>query len=88
MSSQNNKIGSDDTLRPQVVVMDTPQKSGAGLTQPLAPRIIATRQNRPYHPGTYGRAPVHSRTGPAALQLADEACSGGSGCRLQRLARR
>ena len=44
MSSQNNRIGSDDTLRPQVVVMEPPQKSGAGIAEPLAPRIIATEQ--------------------------------------------
>ena len=44
MSNQNNKIGSDDTLRPQVVVMETPQKRGVGTSEPLAPRIIATAQ--------------------------------------------
>ena len=44
MSNQNEKIGSDETLRPQVVVMETPQKPGVGRAEPLAPRIIATAQ--------------------------------------------
>ncbi len=42
MSTQKNKIGSDDVLRPQVVVIETPEKSGAGIAEPLAPRVIAT----------------------------------------------
>jgi len=42
VSTQNNKIGSDDTLRPQVVVIETPEKSGAGIAGSLAPRVIAT----------------------------------------------
>src|SRR4029077_3556679 len=42
VSTQNNKSGSDDILRPQVVVIETPEKSGAGIAEPLAPRVIAT----------------------------------------------
>ncbi|MGC1570911.1 MAG: hypothetical protein WA750_02320, partial [Pseudolabrys sp.] len=42
MSTQNNKTGSDDILRPQVVLIETPEKSGAGIAEPLAPRVIAT----------------------------------------------
>jgi putative membrane protein len=44
MSNQNNSNGYDDTLRPQVVVMETPQESGVGVVEPLAPRVIATAQ--------------------------------------------
>ena len=44
MSNQNHRIGSDHNLRPQVVVMETPQKPSAGSGEPLAPRIIATAQ--------------------------------------------
>ena len=43
MSSQSNKIGSDDAPRPQVVVVERPELS-AGIAGPLAPRIIATAQ--------------------------------------------
>jgi putative membrane protein len=44
VSSQNKKNGPDDALRPQVVVMERPQESGAGIAEPLAPRIITTAQ--------------------------------------------
>src|SRR5450759_2916592 len=44
MSKQNNSNGSDDMLRPQVVVMETPQHSDVGVAEPLAPRLIATAQ--------------------------------------------
>lgn len=44
MSNQNNRSKSDDALRPQVIVMEMPQKSVAGIAEPLAPRIIATAQ--------------------------------------------
>jgi putative membrane protein len=44
MSNQDNSNGSADTLRPQVVVMETPQTSGVGVAEPLAPRLIATAQ--------------------------------------------
>jgi putative membrane protein len=43
MSNQDNSDGSDE-LRPQVVVMQTPQHSDAGVAEPLAPRLIATAQ--------------------------------------------
>ena len=44
MSNQNYSNGSDDTLRPQIVVMETPQRSDAGVAEPLAPRLITTAQ--------------------------------------------
>ena len=44
MSNQNNRNGTDDTLRPQVVVMETPRESGVGVVEPMAPRVIATAQ--------------------------------------------
>jgi putative membrane protein len=44
VTTQNNKIGSDDILRPRVVVMEAPQKPGVSINEPLAPRIIATAQ--------------------------------------------
>ena len=43
MSNQDNSNGSDE-LRPQVVVMEKPQHSDAGVAEPLAPRLIATAQ--------------------------------------------
>ena len=44
MSKQNDRNEADDTLRPQVVVVEMPQKPGVGMAEPLAPRIIATAQ--------------------------------------------
>lgn len=44
MSNKNNDNGSDDMLRPQVVVMEKPQHSDAGAAEPLAPRLITTVQ--------------------------------------------
>jgi putative membrane protein len=44
MSSQNNGNESDNLLRPQVVVMETPRESGADAAEPLAPQVIATAQ--------------------------------------------
>jgi len=61
MSNQNNRNGSDDTLRPQVVVMETPRESGVAGGEPLAPRVIATVQT-----GRIVPAPPAERP-PAAL---------------------
>ena len=44
MSYQNNNDGSDDTLRPQVIVMEAPPELGVDVTEPLAPHVIATTQ--------------------------------------------
>jgi putative membrane protein len=44
VSNPNTKVEPDETLRPQVVVMETPQTSSAGIAEPLAPRIITTAQ--------------------------------------------
>jgi putative membrane protein len=44
MSNEKSRIESDATLRPQVVVIEMPQKPGVGIAEPLAPRIIATAQ--------------------------------------------
>jgi putative membrane protein len=44
MSRQNNGNEPDDRLRPQVVVMEAPQHTRAGVVEPLAPRVIATEQ--------------------------------------------
>ena len=44
MSKQNNSNEADDTLRPQVVVMEAVQTTRAGIVEPLAPRVIATEQ--------------------------------------------
>ena len=44
MSKQKDKIGSGDILRPQVIVVEVPEKPGAGIADPLAPRIIKTAQ--------------------------------------------
>ena len=44
MSKQKDKIGSDDILRPQVIVVEVPEKPGAGIADPLVPRIITTAQ--------------------------------------------
>ena len=44
MSNKNDRNGADEILRPQVVVMETPQSQSAGIAEPLAPRIIATAQ--------------------------------------------
>jgi putative membrane protein len=44
MSKQHNANEPDDTLRPQVILMDAPENTGAGIVNPLAPRIIATEQ--------------------------------------------
>ena len=44
MSKQKDKIGSGDILRPQVIVVDMPEKPGARIADPLAPRIIKTAQ--------------------------------------------
>ncbi len=43
MTNRNDRIRTDETLRPQVVVVETPEKH-AGLAGPSAPRIIATAQ--------------------------------------------
>ena len=42
--SKKDRTESDDILRPQVVVMEKPQKPGATNVEPSAPRIIATVQ--------------------------------------------
>jgi putative membrane protein len=42
MSQQDNEA--DDALRPQVVVMEAPRNTPAGIGEPLAPRVIATEQ--------------------------------------------
>jgi putative membrane protein len=44
MSKQDNSNESDVTLRPQVVMMEAPQDTRAGIAEPLAPRVIATEQ--------------------------------------------
>src|SRR5262245_26032733 len=44
MSNQANGDGPDQTLRPRVFVMETPQESGASTAEPLAPRVTATAQ--------------------------------------------
>ena len=51
MSKQNNSNGSDDMLRPRVVVMETPQHSDVGIAEALAPRLIATAQTGRIVPG-------------------------------------
>lgn len=43
MTNRDSRIRPDETLRPQVVVVETPEKH-AGFTEPSAPRIIATAQ--------------------------------------------
>jgi putative membrane protein len=47
VSNKNHRTGHDDALRPQVVVMEKPYKSSAGVAAPLSPRIIATAQTDP-----------------------------------------
>jgi putative membrane protein len=44
VSNQNEKIKSADTLHPQIIVMEAPQKLGIGTAEPLTPRIITTAQ--------------------------------------------
>ena len=88
MSTQNNKIGSDDVLRPQVVVIETPEKSGAGIAEPLAPRVIATAGTGRIIPAPPRRTSAHSRIRRPAIRLVDEARFGGSGRCVLRLARR
>ncbi|HLA21050.1 MAG TPA: hypothetical protein VJZ74_06295, partial [Pseudolabrys sp.] len=61
MSNQNNRNGTDDTLRPQVVVMEPPRESGVGIAEPLAPRVIATAQTGRIVPAPPAELP------PAAL---------------------
>ena len=43
MTKRDSNIRPDETLRPQVVVVDTPERPHGGI-EPSAPRIIATRQ--------------------------------------------
>ena len=40
----NQKIETEDTLHPQIIMMETPQESRVEMHEPLAPRIIATAQ--------------------------------------------
>jgi len=40
----NQKIETEDTLHPQIIMMETPQESRVEMREPLAPRIIATAQ--------------------------------------------
>jgi putative membrane protein len=44
MSNQENGNGPDQTLRPQVFVMEMPQGSDVSAAEPLAPRVTATAQ--------------------------------------------
>ncbi|MGE5774143.1 MAG: hypothetical protein ACM3Z4_19275, partial [Hyphomicrobiales bacterium] len=44
MSNQTDGNGPDDTLRPRVVMMETPREPRVGGAQPLAPRVIASAQ--------------------------------------------
>jgi hypothetical protein len=76
VSKQKDKIGSGDILRPQVIVVEEPEKPGAGIADPLAPRIIKTAQTGRIIPG------------PPALRFVDEARCGRSTPCLLRLARR
>jgi putative membrane protein len=43
VTKRDSSIRPDETLRPQVVVVDTPERPHGGI-EPSAPRIIATRQ--------------------------------------------
>lgn len=44
MSNQTDGNGPDDTLRPRVVMMETPCEPRVGGAEPLAPRVIASAQ--------------------------------------------
>jgi putative membrane protein len=44
VSRQKAKIGSDNILRPQVIMVEVPEKPGTGIADPLAPRTITTAQ--------------------------------------------
>ena len=57
MSNQDNSNGPDDTLRPQVVVLEPPHNSDAGVVEPLAPRIITTAQTGRIVPATPSNRP-------------------------------